>query len=108
MHSLSAVSRSIHSHFVTSHAALRMQQRGIPATLINEVLTYGRAIHAKGVTFRVIGKKEVTHFAQRGIDLSQAEGVHVLLEAGGTIITTYRNHNLRGIRPSKRKHAIHH
>jgi len=104
----SAVPHSTHNYLLTSHANLRMQQRGIAGHLVEEVLTYGRIIHARGLTFRVIGKKEVTRFAPKGIDLSHAEGIHVLVESDGSVITTYRNHDLRKIRPYKRKHSMHH
>ncbi len=108
MQSVPAVSHSTHNYPFTLHATLRMQQRGIPGHLVEEVLTYGRIIHSRGVTFRVVGKKEVARFAQKGIDLSHAEGIHVLMESDGSVITTYRNHDLRKIRPYKRKHSMHH
>ena len=90
------------------HALLRMQQRGIRPELVEQVLRYGRAIHARGLLFRVIGRKEVAFFAARGINLRAAEGVHVLVQPDGSVLTTYRNQNLRAIRPCKRKHAMHH
>lgn len=98
----------IANHCLTSHAVLRMQQRGISAQLIQTALRYGRTIHARGDTFRVIGRKEVERHARRGIDLSHAEGIHVLVSGDGAVITAYRNHDLRRIRPAKRRHAVHH
>jgi hypothetical protein len=55
----------------------------------------------------VVGRKEVDKYKGMGIDLSKAQGVHVLLSTQGQVITTYRNHDLRNIRPKKRKHAHH-
>ncbi len=98
----------IAQHPITHHAELRMQQRGIPVRLVEAVLHYGRTIHARGLSFRVIGHKEVVRYAREGVDLRNAEGIHVLLQSDGTVITTYRNRDLRSIRPSKRKHAMHH
>lgn len=83
---------------VTAHAAVRMQQRGIPASALAHVLTYGRCIHAKGITFRVIGRKEVARYASHGIDLKAWEGVHALVGTDGAVVTVYRNHDLHGIR----------
>lgn len=92
---------------LTQHASLRSQQRSIPLPTIDLVTTYGRKIHARGATFMVVGRKEVDRYKGMGIDLSKAQGVHVLLSTQGHVITTYRNHDLRNIRPKKRKHAHH-
>lgn len=95
-------------YLVTTHAAVRMQQRGISPDLIATVLEFGRCVHARGLTFRVIGKKEVARYAREGLDLDHAEGIHVLVAPDGSVVTSYRNHDLRKIRPYKRKHAMHH
>jgi hypothetical protein len=98
----------IAQHPMTHHAEIRMQQRGISEHLVETVLHYGRTIHARGLSFRVIGHKEVVHYAREGVDLTNAEGIHVLLQRDGVVVTMYRNRDLRAIRPSKRKHAMHH
>ena len=98
----------IANHSFCPHAAARMQQRGIKPEIVELVLRFGRIIHARGLVFRVIGRKEVARFAEIGINLTRAEGVQVLVQADGSVLTLYRNHNLRGIRPCKRKHAMHH
>jgi hypothetical protein len=95
-------------HPLTAHAELRMQQRGISTALLQLVLRYGRTLHERGLSFRVIGHKEVERYAREGVNLSRAEGVHVLVHSDGAVITTYRNQNLRKIRPSKRRHATCH
>lgn len=92
---------------LTRHASLRSQQRSISLPTIDLVTTYGRKIHARGATFMVVGRKEVDRYKGMGIDLSKAQGVHVLLSTQGQVITTYRNHDLRNIRPKKRKHPHH-
>lgn len=94
-------------HQLTHHAFLRSQQRCISLPTINLVTTYGREIHTRGATFLVVGRKEVDKFKGLGIDLSKAQGVHVLLSSEGHVITTYRNQDLRKLRPRKRKHAQH-
>lgn len=90
---------------LTHHASLRSQQRSISLPTIDLVTTYGRKIHARGATFMVVGRKEVDRYKDKRIDLSKAQGVHVLLSTGGRVITTYRNQDLRSIRPRKRKHS---
>ena len=95
-------------YVLTDHAQKRMQQRHITPHILEKVMRYGRIIHARGATYRVIGRKEVAHHAAAGIDLRAAEGVQVLLATDGAVITTFRNHDLRKIRPSKRRHAHYH
>ena len=93
---------------LTAHASIRMNQRRISAKALELVLAYGRTIYSRGAAFKVIGRREVTSYAARGIDLRAADGLHVLLGHDGAVITTYRNHNLRKIRPSVRRNAYCH
>lgn len=95
-------------HPLTAHAIARMQQRSISQNTLEQVLTYGRTIRSRGATYRVIGHKEVDRFAPQGVDLRAASGIQVLLGHNGAVITTYRNHDLRKIRPSKRRHSFSH
>jgi len=108
MHANSLIQGRVSEYHLTAHAELRMQQRGIAPQLIELVLRYGRTIYSRGLAFRVIGHKEVGRYSRDGIDLSRAEGIHVLVETDGSVITAYRNHDLRKIRPGKRRHAIYH
>jgi hypothetical protein len=82
---------------VTQHAALRMQQRGIAAESLNQVLEYGRRIHAKGMLFRVVGHKEVARYATHGVDLTHVQGVHALVSSDGAVVTVYRSNDLHAI-----------
>lgn len=95
-------------YVLTGHAQKRMQQRHITPHILAQVMRYGRTIYSRGATYRVIGRKEVAHLATAGIDLRAAEGVQVLLTNSGTVLTTFRSHDLRKIRPSKRRHAHYH
>ncbi len=97
-----------HEHPLTTHAGIRMNQRGISPGVVELVLSYGRTIYSRGTTYKVIGRKEVAFFAARGIDLRSADGLHVLLGQDGAVITAYRNHDLRKIRPSQRRHSFLH
>lgn len=104
----SVVAHGICNHSVAHHAAVRMQQRGISLAQVESVLRYGRIVFARGLKFRVIGKNEVRHFSSLGVNLLNCQNIHVLVDPDGTVITAYKNHDLRKIRPSKRKHAMHH
>jgi len=108
MHANSLSYSLLSNYHLTAHAVLRMQQRGIAPRLIALVLRYGRTIYARGLAFRVIGHKEVERFARDGLDLTPAEDIHVLVDTDGSVITAYRNHDLRKIRPGKRRHAVYH
>lgn len=87
----------------TRHAAIRMQQRGIPACAVSAALTYGRLIQAKGITYYVIGRKEVQHYAALGTDLSDIEGLQVLIATDGAVVTAYRNRDLHSIKATPRR-----
>ncbi|OQW85879.1 MAG: hypothetical protein BWK72_20025 [Rhodoferax ferrireducens] len=87
---------------LTNHAATRMQQRGISSTAMQAVLDFGRRIHAKGLSFYVLGHKEVALYADRGVDLSNFEGLQVLVAADGAVVTTYRSRDLHAIKVQTR------
>lgn len=87
---------------LTTHAAIRMQQRGVSRGAVDAVLAYGRRIHAKAATFCVVGRKEAQRCAALGIDLSRAIGLQVLLSADESVITVYRSHNLHAIKAGRR------
>jgi hypothetical protein len=54
------------------------------------------------VTYCVVGRKEVKHYASLGIDLSDAEGLQVLLASDGAVVTVYRNRDLHAIKVTHR------
>ena len=87
---------------LTSHACLRMQQRGISRMAVNAVLAYGRRIHAKAATYCVVGRKEVQRYASEGVDLSRLTGLQVLVSAEGSVITVYRSQDLHAIKAVRR------
>lgn len=93
------------SAYITFHAEMRMCQRGICANTLELILQFGRKIRSKGATFYVIGKKEIQKYNTIEPKIKDMEGMQVLISAEGTVITTYRNKNLRSIRPCSRKHA---
>lgn len=81
---------------LTEHARSRMSSRGIREWQIEQVLLYGRQSHVRNSTVYAIGRKEIKEF---GKFLAPCEGIHVLCSSdGGAIITTYRNHDMRGLK----------
>lgn len=85
------------------HACTRMQQRGIRPEAIQLVLRFGRRIHARGLDFHVIGRKEVQRWALLGVNLSHLSGMQVLTADTGVVVTTYRSHNLHAIQAEPRR-----
>ncbi|MCV2439259.1 DUF4258 domain-containing protein [Paucibacter sp. DJ2R-2] len=86
---------------MSSHAEIRMQQRGIQRTDIELAIQYGRRIHAKGLTYYVIGRKEVKLLAQQGQNISGLSGLQVLVQEE-LVVTTYRNTDFHAIRTTVR------
>ncbi len=90
---------------LSSHARQRMDLRGMSERDIELVLKFGRKIHSRRTVFHVIGRKEIKNYASACPELKELDGLHVLtVPDKGTVLTAYRNHDLRLIRPSKRKH----
>lgn len=87
------------SAYVTFHAETRMSQRGICFDTLDLILQFGRKIRSKGAIFYVIGKKEIVKYSKIEPKIKDMEGMQVLTNHEGTVITTYRNKNLRSIRP---------
>lgn len=89
---------------ITRHARMRMTARRIPKTALSAVLEYGRVVYVRGAKIYVIGRKEVTKFLRRGVELADFEGIHVVCTPEGVVLTTYRNRNFRGLRPHGRRY----
>ena len=93
---------SLHSRLLTRHAHRRMAARSLSSETVTAVLTFGRSVHARGAEIRVIGRKEIARYRPQGVDLTPFEGVQLVCAQDGTIITMYRNRDLRRLRPHKR------
>lgn len=87
--------------YATCHALKRMRARGIQPETVRLVLHYGRHVWTRGACIYVLGRREVVRLLEEGIDASAASGVHVVCSPDGDVITTYRNHDFRGLRPRK-------
>lgn len=89
---------------LTHHAQVRMQQRGIRDRDVELVIRFGRRIHAKGLTYYVVGRKEMQHPSLAGRDVSRLAGLQVLVQSkDGVVVTTYRSADFHSIRTTPRK-----
>lgn len=91
-----------HREKMTHHARQRAQSRAIRDEAIAAVLAWGREVYIRGACIYVIGRHEIRQALREGIDLSDLDGVHVICANGGSILTVYRNRDLRGLRRAAR------
>lgn len=89
---------------LTAHARTRLKQRGIGVQAAALAIIYGRTVSVHGITFHVVGKREVEKYERMNIDLATANGVHVLTADDGAIVTAYRSHELKPLRLLKRRY----
>lgn len=88
------------TEFVSRHAHRRMNARGIGREMVEQVLAFGRVARIRGAEIYAVGRREVQQWAERGVDLREAEGVQVVCSLlDGTVITVYRNRDFRGLKP---------
>lgn len=83
---------------LTTHAAMRMQQRGLTIKNIDMTVRYGRRIYTNsGITY-FVGRKEVEKMKLYGIDLCVCQNLHVIgvLEDNEFIVlTVFKNKSIR-------------
>lgn len=95
---------SVPPYFLSTHAQVRMQQRGISREQLEQVLRFGRIVRAHGgVSFHVLGRKETQRYGLIDAGLRAAEGVHLLLSPNGVVITVYRTRELCKLRYKKQQ-----
>lgn len=87
----------------SNHAIERMGHRHVSQTDIENVITFGRCVRTRGAIIYVVGSKEVKQQKLSGVNLDHCEAIHVLCSEDNKIITVYRNHNLRGLKPKSRR-----
>lgn len=88
---------------LTQHALQRMDMRGFSSSEVNLAITFGRNVHTRGAIIYVVGRKEISLCAAFGIDLSDLDGLQVVCSNDGAVMTVYRNRDLRGLRPRRRR-----
>lgn len=86
---------------ITSHAWVRMKQRGVSKYIVKLVLAFGRKLHAKGAVYYVIGRKEIQKYSDREPVLKKLEGIQVVTNVKEnifTILTVLKNKDFSRIR----------
>lgn len=109
-HTSVTVSQQFNSHanavLLTKHARKRMSQRGVKEDAIKLALQFGRKIYSRRALFYVIGQKEITKHGEQYPELKILEGLQVVVDVESQkVLTVYRSHDLRQIRPKKRRHC---
>lgn len=98
-----SIAEEIDSVDLSTHAEARMYQRGVSPDGVALALRFGRKIHSRGAVFHVIGKKEICRLSEKVPEIRELDGLQVVVSpAGDAVITIYKNHDLRAIRPTKR------
>lgn len=91
---------------LTEHARKRMEQRGVKEDALKLTLQFGRKIYSRRALFYVIGHKEIKKHGEQYPRLKALEGLQVVVDVESQkVLTVYRSHDLRQIRPKKRKHC---
>jgi hypothetical protein len=79
---------------MTKHSKLRCSQRGISQEMLELVFQYGVEKFDKHKAMIIyIGRKQVEQYMALGIDLRDAEGIHVITPTNqyGRVVTAYRD-----------------
>ena len=88
----------------SQHAQIREGQRGISHKQIVLVYQYGRIIHSRRAVYHVIGNKEIKKYGDIEPELKNMNGVQLVMSANGTVLTAFKNKDLRKVRPYKHSH----
>jgi hypothetical protein len=88
----------------SQHAQIREGQRGISQKQVVLAFKYGRVIHARRAVYHVIGKKEIDKYVSIEPELKNMNGIQLVMSVNGTILTVFRNKDLRKVRPFKHSH----
>jgi len=71
-----------------------MAQRGISFDAVRTVLEFGRRAFVRGARVHVIGRREVLKASAKGANLEELNGLHVVCDPSGVVLTVYRNQEL--------------
>ncbi|GHF02064.1 hypothetical protein [Thalassotalea profundi] len=88
----------------SQHAKIRKTQRGISHKQMVLAYQYGRVIHSRRAVYHVIGNKEIEKFGSIEPELKNMNGIQLVMSANGTVLTAFRNKDLRKVRPFKHNH----
>lgn len=88
------------------HARKRIGSRRLPLSAVNAVMAYGSYHHVRGADIFVMSRRDIERAARKGLDMSGCAGIHVVCSNDGVVLTAYRNHNLKGLRPRGRSRWV--
>ncbi len=88
----------------SQHAQIREGQRGISQKQVVLAYQYGRVIHSRRAVYHVIGNKEIEKYGSIEPELKVMNGVQLVMSSNGTVLTAFRNKDLRRVRPFKHSH----
>lgn len=88
----------------SQHAQIREGQRGISQKQVVLAYQYGRVIHSRRAIYHVIGNKEIEKYGSVEPELKAMNGIQLVTSSHGTVLTAFRNKDLRKIRPFKHSH----
>jgi hypothetical protein len=83
---------------MTAHAITRINARRLSRQSVWAAISYGRMVYARGAAVFSIGRREIAHFRQIGLDLSKFEGIQVVCDKTGIVITAYRNRSFKRLK----------
>ena len=87
---------------LSSHAKTQMKRRGISSEAVRMVLKFGREVFTRGAIVYAVGRKEIEHFKNIGINLVGLNGLQVVCGEDLSVITVYRNRDFKRLRPTFR------
>jgi HSP90 family molecular chaperone len=73
---------------MSDHAMKRMFERSLSPKTVRLTLRHGEPTYGEDVRIYRVGKKQVSHVGHR---IRQAEGVQIVVDHGGTVVTLYRS-----------------
>ena len=76
---------------LTGHARLRSAQRNIALDAVRYIMTYGREYRRTGVSFFVLGRRDIPREDLRLPWVVRLEGAVALVSSENVVITLYRN-----------------
>jgi hypothetical protein len=88
----------------SQHAQIREGQRGISQKQVVLAYQYGRVIHSRRAVYHVIGNKEIEKYGSLEPELKTMNGIQLVISPNGTVLTAFRNKDLRKVRPFKHIH----
>jgi hypothetical protein len=92
---------AVHDFVLTDPANRRMSAMRVSPADVDAVLVYGRSAWTRGARIFAIGSKEIDRYRKHGLLLHRLEGLQVVTSPDRSVLTVYRNRDLRGLRNVK-------